>query len=55
MRENYEIAPNMSAKAEWVHELLPTARLRMVPAWRKVENPSDCLGYGTQTQEVRRL
>jgi len=21
MRENYEIAPNMSAKAEWVHEL----------------------------------
>ena len=47
MQENYEIAPNMSAKAEWVS--------CMVPAWRKVENPTDCLGYGTQTQEVRRL
>jgi len=27
MREIYEIAPNMSTKAEKVHELLPTAHL----------------------------
>jgi len=29
-RENSGNAPNISTKAEWVHDVLPTARLRMV-------------------------
>jgi len=29
-RENRRNASNISTKAEWVHDVLPTARLRMV-------------------------